>query len=459
MIDQALFWSSRPVLEHILKLARSRRVGPWAVLGTAMTHAVAGIPTHVAIPAIVGGRMSLNLFVALVGPSGGGKGGAESAGTSGIKIGGSSIESVPLGSGEGASRTFRTAGTAEGARNTITSAIFTVPEVDTLTALIGRQGSTLSAELRKMYSGEALGFANAGKETRNMVPPHSYRACLMIGVQPLRSHSLIGASDGGLPQRFVWLPTFDPDAPDKRPPDPGVFEIPALVWPSRPVGHLRLVDDDADVSVPETARVAIDSNRLAVLRQETNVNPLDGHALLCRLKAAVALMALDARTNLNDDDWTLAEQVMAVSEHTYTLCLNSLRHHRRNQNTAHALASDERDEIVADRKCQRARDAILRKLSGSQQLTSGELRRALKVDIRSYYDAAITELLDMQQIGASIAKRGNHEVHVYYRYIDDDSQVSGVDSACTRGTPVLGARIGQQSVALQPTATTLVNRR
>jgi len=77
MTGNGPFWSSRPVLEHILTLARARRVGPWAVLGAAMTHAVASIPAHVAIPAMVGGRMSLNMFVALVGPSGAGKGGAE----------------------------------------------------------------------------------------------------------------------------------------------------------------------------------------------------------------------------------------------------------------------------------------------------------------------------------------------------------------------------------------------
>jgi hypothetical protein len=410
-----------------------------------MTRAIAGIPPHVAIPPIVGGRMSLNLFVALVGPSGGGKGGAESAGISGIKLGGPRVESVPLGSGEGASRTFRPWGTTEGSRNKASSAIFTVPEVDTLSALIGRQGSTLSAELRKLYSAEALGFANAGRDTRNMVPSHSYRACVVVGVQPLRSHSLIGASDGGLPQRFIWLPTSDPDAPDKRPPDPGIHEVPALVWPGRPVGHLRLVDDDADILVPEHVRDAIDANRLAVLRQDAGVNPIDGHALLCRLKVAVALMALDARTGLNDDDWNLAEQIMAVSEDTRAHCLNALRHHRRSQNTARALASDERDEIVADRKCQRAREAILRKLVGGRQLTSGELRRSLKVDIRSYYDAALTELLDTQEICVSMAKRGNHGVHVYYRYTDGHSQVNGVDGMCTASTQVPGARAGQES--------------
>src|ERR1700739_566715 len=161
-------WSVRPVLEHIRTLARSRRVGPWAVLGTAMARAVATIPAHVALPPTVGGRMSLNLFVALVGPSGAGKGGADAACAAGIKFGGPQVDHVPLGSGEGTSRTFRPLGPPAELPNPVMSVIFTVPEIDTLTALTSRQGSTLSAELRKLYSGEALGFANAGKETRNL---------------------------------------------------------------------------------------------------------------------------------------------------------------------------------------------------------------------------------------------------------------------------------------------------
>lgn len=208
------FWSARPVLDHVLTVARSRRVGPWAVLGTAMARAAATIPPNVALPGTVGGRMSCNLFVALVGPSGAGKGGADAAGAYGIKFAGPHVNNVPLGSGEGASRTFRPLGTAAEEPNPVTAAIFTVPEIDTLTALTGRQGSTLSAELRKLYSGEALGFANVGKDTRNVVAAHSYRACVIVGVQPLRSHPLLAAADGGLPQRFIWLPTADPDAPD-----------------------------------------------------------------------------------------------------------------------------------------------------------------------------------------------------------------------------------------------------
>ena len=380
--------------------------------------------------------MSVNLFVALVGPSGAGKGGADAAGAVGITFHGPRVDHVSLGSGEGASRTFRPLGMAAELPNPVTSAIFTVPEIDTLTALTSRQGSTLSAELRKLYSGEALGFANAGKDTRNLVPAHSYRACVVVGVQPLRSHALLGAADGGLPQRFIWLPTGDPDAPDERPPDPGCRQVPTSGWQRGNPGHLRLVAGHADLVVPASARTTIDAHRLAVLRQDQRVDPLDGHALLCRLKVAVALMALDGRTAIDEADWRLAGDVMDVSASTREQCRRALTDHSRSQNTARALAAAERDEIVSERKAQRAREAILRKLSADQQLTTGELRRSLKVDIRDYYDAALTELLDNGEIIVSPGTRGHKNVHVYHRYTSQELPTSSANVPCTSGTRV-----------------------
>lgn len=436
MSEAESFWTTRPILAHILRLARTRRVGPWAVLGTAMARAVATIPPYVALPGTVGGRMSLNLFVALVGPSGAGKGGAEAAGATGIKFPEPHIDHVPLGSGEGASRTFRPWGTPAELPNPISSVIFTVPEIDTLTALMSRQGSTLSAELRKLYSGEGLGFANAGKDTRNVVAAHSYRACAIVGVQPLRSRALLAGADGGLPQRFIWLPTGDPAAPDERPSDPGCWKVPTAGWQRGHSGHLRLVDGHGDLAVPTSAQDMIDAHRLAVLRGDHGVDPLDGHAMLCRLKAAAALMALDARTAIEEDDWHLAGHVMEVSAVTRERCRRALTEHRRTENTARALAAVERDEIVAERKSQRARDAILRKLSRDNQLTTGELRRSLKVDIRDYYDAALTELLDSGDILVSPGTRGHRKVHVYYRYNCEQPSTSSHDIRCTAGTRV-----------------------
>jgi hypothetical protein len=185
------FWSSRPVLQHTLNVARARRVGPWAVLGNAMARAIATIPHKVALPGLIGGRMSLNFCVASVGPSGGGKGGADAAAAEAIAFTKSNPNFVPLGTGEGIARTFRPVGTPEDAiENPVATAIFSSPEIDTWATLASRSGSTLSAEVRKLYSGEQLGFGNAGKDTRNIVEAHSYRACVLVGVQPLRSATL-----------------------------------------------------------------------------------------------------------------------------------------------------------------------------------------------------------------------------------------------------------------------------
>jgi hypothetical protein len=173
-----------------------------------------------------------------------------------------------------------------------------------------------------------------------------------------------------------------------------------------------------------------------VLRQDTRVDPLDGHALLCRLKVAVALMALDNRTGLDETDWTLARHVMDVSAAARDHCRRALTQHYRSQNTARALASAERDEIVSERKAQRAREAILRKLAGDRQLTTGELRRSLKVDIRDYYDTALTELLDSGQIAVSPGQRGHKKVPVYHQYTDEKPGFTTADETCTAGTRV-----------------------
>ncbi len=289
-----VFWSARPILGHALNVARARGVGPWALLGAALGRAVATIPPDIVLPGIVGSRMSLNLFVALVGPSGGGKGAAEAAATDAFRFA-ADIDTVPLGSGEGVARTFRPVGTKPEDPNPVTAAIFTAPEIDTLAAIASRQGSSLSAELRKMYSGEQLGFGNAGKDTRVIVPAGSYRACLSIGVQPLRSQALLAAADRGLPQRFLWLPTSDPDAPDEPPIDPGRWKVSRPSW-------LRAIGIHVDLIVPEVASKAIRTHRLAVLREDPGVDPLDGHSLLTRLKVAAALMALDGRTVISAAD-------------------------------------------------------------------------------------------------------------------------------------------------------------
>ncbi|MGH3633945.1 MAG: hypothetical protein ACRDTS_07610 [Mycobacterium sp.] len=418
------FWEARHSLRHIRDFARGRRVCPWSVFGVVAVRASCHIPPHVHIPPLVGGRVSLNLFCALVGPSGVGKGGSESAGRDAIKFAGTTITDLPelpLGSGEGVARTFQG---DDGAH----TALFTAQEIDSLGALFARQGATLESELRKMWTGETLGFTNSDKKTRTHVPQLSYRAGVIVGVQPRRAAVLLQGADGGTPQRFMWMPVLDPHRPDQRPdtPDPITVEVPR--W------------NPGVLVVPDVAIRAVDDHQAAIHRQDPDVDPLAGHALLCRLKVACALMLLDQqaeqRAELNEEDWHLAGCVMAVSDATRADVQRAARDKARSVNQARALATAERQEIVSERKLQRAKEAILRRLTGDRQLTKNQLRQTLKADIRDDLQTALGELLDSGKITVSPARRGTQRVHVYHQYTSQKLSSTSDDEACTAGTRV-----------------------
>lgn len=432
------FWS-REALEHVLLSARARRVGPWAVLGCTLARAAATIPPSVALPATVGSRMSCNVFVGLVGPSAGGKGAAEAVAAEAVQFANcAAVAVVPLGSGEGVASTFRPPGTEPGEPNPVAAAQFSAPEIDTITALTNRQGSTLSAELRKLWSGETLGFGNAGKDTRRIVKAHSYRACLIAGVQPLRSGPLLLAADGGLPQRFLWLPTDDQDAPDTPLDWPGVRTVRTPAWHTGSTRHLSVVGAGTILDIPATARREIDAHRLAVLRGDPGVDPLDGHALLCRLKTAAALMALDGRTIVSEDDWSLAGVVMAVSKATRERCRREIAEQARAVNHARAHAAVEREEIGDDRRLLRTREAIerwLAKAPGQGWMARNDLRRKIKASLRGYFDEAVAQLIESGRVAETEGERGK----LYQgctEYTASTPRSTSENRACTEGVPV-----------------------
>ncbi|MEZ0052112.1 hypothetical protein ABIA30_003124 [Mycobacterium sp. MAA66] len=415
------FWTARTVLTHIHTFARARRRCPWAVLGVALVYANGVIPPAVALPPHVGGRGSLNLFVALTGPSGAGKGTSEAAARDAIQFQLHTGEPVdlpefPIGSGEGIARTFmpptptkKKAGEEDPPhREEIWTAVFSVPEIDTAAGLFARSGSTLESELRKVFSGEQLGFTNAQAHTRTRVPAHSYRAGLIFGVQPGRAGVLLDGAAGGTPQRMVWLPVLDADMPDERPDEPA----PVVV---------RAPKFSGDLPVPQIARDAIDAHQLAMHRGE--VEALDGHKLLVRLKVAAALMVLDGRDlpAISDDDWQLAGVVMEVSDETRAWVQRERSSASRAANRARALAIADRDDIVSDRKLQRVRKAIVRWLEKAGEQSAADLRQKLKADLRGDFGAAVAELADDGVICKIEVKNG-----VRYRLFDKSTPVPEV---------------------------------
>jgi hypothetical protein len=145
--------------------------------------------------------------------------------------------------------------------------------------------------------------------------------------------------------------------------------------------------------VPDEVRAAIDAQRLAVLRGDCDVDPLDGHAMLTRLKIAAALMILGGRAVVTADDWELAGKVMRCSQRTRERVEEVLAERRRKINRAKARDTADRNEVVADSRLQRAADTIIRRLEREQPLQRAVLRRALRSDQRAEFDAAVAQLM------------------------------------------------------------------
>jgi hypothetical protein len=385
------FWQ-RPAHAQLRDFARARRVSPWAMLGVVLARVVTTVPEYVVLPALVGSHASLNLFVGLVGASGGGKGAAEGAAADAVDPG--AVFTASVGSGEGLGHVYghRVKGQMVRDRYRV---LFSVPEVDGLTALGSRQGATLMPQLRQAWSGEALGFAYADAAKRITLGRHDYRLTMVVGIQPGKAAPLLDDADGGTPQRFLWLPTVDPDAPDVVPAEPERRKLPAQAWPPASKGPHVLV-------VPAAAAVAVDASRLARLRGEGDA--LDGHALLARLKVAAALTLLDGRRVVTDDDWRHAGTVMAVSDRTRAGVVQHLAERASVANLARGQAEGVRAAVASDaavaHAVRRVGPLLVRHLRRHGEQTPAQLRRRIAQRDRATFDDALDHLLAAGQVVA-----------------------------------------------------------
>ncbi|EWT05049.1 hypothetical protein N864_07600 [Intrasporangium chromatireducens Q5-1] len=393
-IERDDFWTARPELEHVRAFARARLASPWAVLGCALARVVAHVEPFVTLPDTIGSYASLNLFVGLIGPSGGGKGAAEGAAKDAIVYSpllGPQLVEAGVGSGEGLAHTYLRYVAGKGkerghVEQHTTRALFRAPEVDTLAALKGRQGSTLLPKLRDAWNGDALGFAYADVTRRLDLRPHAYRMCLIVGIQPARAAVLLDDADGGTPQRFLWMPVQDPNVPDITPtaPRPHKWRTPPLPTASGTRTVLP-VYPPAEAAIRQSARA----------RHRGEVDPLDGHALLCRLKTAAALGLFNGHAEVTEEDWALSSIVMAISDHTRASVVRSLLTRRDAATVARGRADGLRESVAAEVRAgeaaKRVGRTILRKLDGDWTNHS-DLRRAIAHRDREHFDDAIERL-------------------------------------------------------------------
>jgi hypothetical protein len=406
------FWPDRLALLAIFDFARARRVSPWALLGEVLLRVVVATPPAVQLPALVGGNASLNLFAGIVGRSGQGKGTATAAARDVIDVG-RQITGKGIGSGEGLVKLFGKADKNGEVERISYAELLSIYEIDSFGAQQSRSGATIGAELRKTYSGEPIGFAYADGTKRVLIEAHSYRLCVSAGIQPGRGAVLLDDADSGTPQRFVWLPATDPDAPDIRPDEPA-----PLQW-TRPA-KLDLPDDlqvPFVMDVCETAKDIIDTARLARLRGDGDA--LDGHALLTRLKVAAALAILSERSGVTDDDWTLAGLVMEVSDQTRESVAAELRKATTQRNIAQGEAEAARARIIASRTESDAVKAsctrITHGLRDGEWVARGKLRTKLTPNARGYFEDALEILTESGLIDTQETSPGHGLTGTEYR--------------------------------------------
>lgn len=397
------WWESRPVLAHIRRFALARMCSPAAVLGVVIERTLATVPHPVVLPPTIGGVGSLNMFCALVGPSGSGKGAAESAAADAVLFD-DPISTAPLGSGEGIAHCYahpekvkdEDGGTAHTEIVWDThSVLFTSPEVDAMVAIGDRRGSTLMEQLRNAYSGERLGFSYADETRKIPLERHQYRFGLVVGVQPLKAGPILNDSAGGTPQRFIWMPTTDAAITDTPPVEPEPFRLHAPRW-----GEIRTDAMGRHVlEIPAEVEHLVRAQHAA--RGRGDGHALDGHAMFTREKVAVALAVLDGRAEMTLDDWSLAGHIMHLSDVTRSRITAILRDSQQQRDDWESERRMTTDAHTWEKRIDRVSEFIERKVGNSQngEIMSSKLRHSLASRDRDAYEPALDRLMESGRIG------------------------------------------------------------
>ncbi|MGW3352564.1 bifunctional DNA primase/polymerase [Nonomuraea rubra] len=415
------FWQARPLFAHVRQAAYSRLIAPDGVMAAVLIRAATALDYRVLLPAVVGRPAALNLFGALAAGSGGGKGASLDAAAELVPFANTQnhrIIEVSAGSGEGLVKKFFARVEEKDSNNKPTGnwqweqqvegMYLRVDEGSLFGPLSQRKGQTTVEMLRQAWSGERLGGSYASEDRGHQLAPHTYRMCLIMGIQPEIAGFLFDDVHGGLPQRFLWLAVQSPEMPDldNIPMHPG-----ALTWhpPVVDARHLtgrvnNMARHLLDIA-PEVAREI----RAAHLDQVTGraaADPLDGHANLSRLKVAAVLAALDDHLGVRVEDWELSRVVMDTSRAVRRWMQQRVQATdaatRKARNVAHAerevLAESAKETAKLTRMAKRAHRYVDQLTSAGQKATKREINKRFGGSEKPLLEDALDHALGLDWI-------------------------------------------------------------
>lgn len=391
------FWGTRPELRSIYQNSRRFLTAPWAMLGIALMRSLHSIPHNIHYRSSLS-TAPLNSMLMLVGDSGGGKSLISRQVDEALPIlyFGRPIRFDPIepGSGEGIADAYAGVAEKDDPANNISrgdllwwtkthSAMFSFDEVGRLTTSGGRPDSILFEQIKQGVSGATIGRKLKGR-LGTQLPSGSYRMTVIVNAQPTRCEPFFTDSEvaGGFPGRPIWMETRDPQAISEQ--DDSMVEpyvIKEIDW--------RQVD--CIEALPEMDA----AHRYDRLRyHEGERPPLEGHDVLTRAKIAAALMRLNGRVTLNEQDWDLAGMVLAKSKATRESVQERLVDVTRDQDKKRGQTMARQDAFAAEAAHALALRRVVSKLREYERAErpQGEWRRSLTSRDRDLYDEALAVL-------------------------------------------------------------------
>lgn len=341
------FWRSRESLSRIRQAAHARVRSADVVFLGLLCRLSAMVPHTLRADTGIGQPASLNLFAAIVGPSGGGK-------SSGLSVSRELIKSVrplneyPLGSGEGIAEAYMgeaLEGTgvmakdgsekqAKVRKQISHAALFHSDEGASLNKMIERAGSTVGETLRSAWSGEAIGQKNGRSDTTRTIPARSYSAGLVIGYQPSTALPLLADYEAGTPQRFLYGWAVDPTIPPRsaRVPWPGEItspfpadtptDLPAagaiVAGPPTvnlsPIAFAEEILDELYDTEHAKSTGTLPAGHWLLAPGSLELDPYKSQHTVLKVKVAALLALLEGRRNVTLVDWDLAQIVIDTSD-------------------------------------------------------------------------------------------------------------------------------------------------
>ena len=414
------FWQSRPMFAHIRQAAYSRLIAPDGVLAAVLVRASVATDYRILIPAIVSRYQPPTLYGALVAASGGGKGASLDTAAEllpFISTPDHNIREQSAGSGEGMVKKFFTKssltddfGKVIGTewKQAWQAMLVRIDEGSMLGPMMKRQGQTTLETLRQAWSGERLGGTYADEERGQQLAPHTYRMCVVLGIQPETAGFLFEDVHGGLPQRFLWLAVQTPKLPDldKLPDNPGPLRWGAHTLTGRNlninVNGMQRCVIDIDPEIAHEIRVA----HVAQVEGRAEGDALDGHANLARLKVASILGILDGRLSVTPEDWAIAGIVSdtssAVRRWVQARLKATSETSRRAQDKAHVdrevMAEGAKEKAQILRMAKRARRYVLQLTGAGGKAGLREMNQRFGGSERHLMGEAIDHALSMDWI-------------------------------------------------------------